>query len=147
MSDYVNLPTVVVALVGVRYQGATGLVTIRRNLPGHGFGELALPGGFQEGKKGHSLHYTAGKELLEETGLDAFVATARWITRHAETDEFGHNVLFFEYRDIIVLPDDHVWDFDPVEVQEVVVLTEPADLCYPLHTREMVEWFRRNEGI
>ena len=43
MVDYANTPTVVVVLVPLR----SGLLMIRRTLPGEGEGQLALPGGYQ----------------------------------------------------------------------------------------------------
>src|SRR5690349_4162671 len=94
---YRNNGTVCCALIPWKLEsGKTGLVMVRRGLP-EGYGELALPGGFQE--YGENMLLTVAREVYEETGLKLYPSGFRCV--NARTDEYNHNVIFFKYVDPI----------------------------------------------
>lgn len=136
--DYVNLPTVCCVLLPWRGQ----LIVVRRGLK-EGYGELALPGGFQEGAKRHTLHQTACKEVFEETGL--LIEETDLIIRHVQTDELGHNLIFFEHVG------DQFEEVDDIlahtshdeEIMNVELLDRPVKLAFSIHTAQVVGFFRR----
>jgi ADP-ribose pyrophosphatase YjhB (NUDIX family) len=72
MTQYDNMPTVVVVLVPLR----GGLLMVRRALPGEGYGKLALPGGYQMLEQ--TWQEAGAQEVLEETGV-AIAPDALWV--------------------------------------------------------------------
>jgi ADP-ribose pyrophosphatase YjhB (NUDIX family) len=132
--EYRNNPTVCCVLQP--YDG-NGLVLIRRGLE-DGYGKLALPGGFQN--FGESMYTAAARELKEETGLiiterDLFLA-------YGATDEFCHNVLFFQNLDTVG-PTGFIHDEEILEVL-VVKETPPIDeIAYPMHAVAIARFLGR----
>ncbi len=124
-----------------------GLVLIRRGKKGdEGYGQLALPGGFQEGdkKEGQTLQEVAVRELEEETGLQYEPSQLRLV--NAVTDEYHHNVIFFESPKIDKPFADCEWAFDPNEILEVCLIQEPVETAFPFHTTEVCNFFARKRN-
>jgi len=135
-TSYVNPVPVAVLLLPVD----DGLLTIRREIePRRGM--LALPGGYIN--MGESWQQAAARELMEETGISI---------NPEEVEDFR----------VLSAPDGTVLIFGLVrtprsagelpaftaneETSEVVVLTGPEQLAFPLHTRVVEEFFGRRSG-
>ncbi|WP_052002967.1 NUDIX domain-containing protein [Microvirga sp. BSC39] len=129
MIRYENTPTVVVVLVPLR----SGLLMIRRALSGEGYGKLALPGGYQ--MLGQTWQEAGAQEVLEETGV-LIVPDALRVVEVETTPDRRQNLLFCKSP-----PVEHEGSFThDAEVSEVLVIHEPVETAFPLHTR-MVEAF------
>jgi ADP-ribose pyrophosphatase YjhB (NUDIX family) len=129
MTLYENTPTVVVALVPLR----GGLLMIRRALQGEGYGKLALPGGYQ--MLGQTWQEAGAREVLEETGVVVTPASLRVVTVETTPDR-RQNLLFCQSPPL-VHEGPFVYD---AEVSGVLIIHEPVETAFPLHT-EMVERF------
>src|SRR4051812_28627357 len=121
---YQNTPTLVVVLVPL--QG--GLLMIRRALLGEGQGQLALPGGYQ--MLGQKCQEAGAAEGLEETGVMIDPACLRVLTVGTTPDR-RQNLLFCQSA-----PVEHAGGFvHDDEVSEVLVIYEPVETAFALHTR------------
>ncbi len=130
--QYNNTPTVVVVLVPLR----GGLLMIRRALPGEGQGKLALPGGYQ--MLGQTWQEAGSQEVLEETGV-VVTSGALQVVRVVTTPDRRQNLLFCQSP-----PVEHEGAFvHDAEVSEVLVIHEPVETAFPLHTRMVKEFFQR----
>jgi ADP-ribose pyrophosphatase YjhB (NUDIX family) len=135
MIHYDNTPTVVVVLVPLR----GGLLMIRRALAGEGQGKLALPGGYQ--MLGQTWQEAGAREVLEETGVPISPEALRVVTVETTPDR-RQNLLFCQSP-----PVEHWGSFiHDAEVSEVLVIREPIETAFPLHTR-MVREFFENSGL
>lgn len=106
----------------------TGFVTIRRGIqPGKGL--LALPGGFLD--YGETWQAGTVREVKEECDLDIDPSKLRLVTAASPPD--GKQVHIYSmalpitYEQAMAIPLN-------AEVTEVVVLDEPLELAFPLHT-------------
>jgi 8-oxo-dGTP pyrophosphatase MutT (NUDIX family) len=132
MVRYDNTPTVVVVLVPVR----SGLLMIRRALAGEGYGRLALPGGYQ--MLGQTWQEAGAREVLEETGVVISSKTLRVMAVETTPDR-RQNLLFCQSP-----PVEHEGAFlHDIEVSEVLVIYEPIETAFALHTRMVREFFDR----
>ncbi len=132
---YNNPKPVVVLLVPVKMNiGDDGLLVIRRdNEPGRG--ELALPGGYLE--VGETWQEGAARELLEETNQRVNPKSIR--SAGVETSMGTGNLIVFGVSERIL--ENELKLFVPnSEVSEVVAITKPQQLAFPLHN-DMVEKF------
>jgi ADP-ribose pyrophosphatase YjhB (NUDIX family) len=135
MTHYDNTPTVVVVLVPLR----GGLLMIRRALAGEGHGKLALPGGYQ--MLGQTWQEAGACEVLEETGVVIFAEALRVVTVETTPDR-QQNLLFCQSP-----PVEHQGAFvHDAEVSEVLVIYEPIETAFPLHTR-VVRQFFEDSGV
>jgi ADP-ribose pyrophosphatase YjhB (NUDIX family) len=135
MIRYDNTPTVVVALVPLR----GGLLMIRRALVGEGHGKLALPGGYQ--MLGQTWQEAGAREVLEETSVVILPEALRLVTVETTPDR-RQNLLFCQST-----PAEHWGAFShDAEVSEVLVIYEPVETAFLLHTR-MVREFFENSGV
>jgi 8-oxo-dGTP diphosphatase len=128
------LPVAVTLLPVDTTGGRHGLVVVRRDIePGRG--ELGLPGGFIE--YGESWREAAVRELVEETGISADPDDVTLFDVHSTPSGM---VLVFGR-----LPVRAQAELPPVvateEATEWLVLTEPARLAFPTHTRAMRDYF------
>lgn len=116
--------------------GKLGLVILRRGIMPFR-GELALPSGFVE--KGESIEEAASRELWEELHLTSPAEQIRLLdsipTPHDQT-------LVFCTTDIILDGVDTVPFVRTAEALSRGVSPTAIDLCFPLHTAAMQEWFR-----
>ena len=127
---YHNTPTVVVVLVPLR----GGLLIIRRALPGEGQGKLALPGGYQ--MLGQMWRAAGAREVLEETGV-AIEAASLWVVAVETTPDRRQNLLFCQSP-----PVTHEGAFrHDAEVSEVLIIHEPVETAFPLHTERVRAFF------
>jgi 8-oxo-dGTP pyrophosphatase MutT (NUDIX family) len=130
MAQYDNTPTVVVVLVPLR----GGLLMVRRALPGEGYGKLALPGGYQ--MLGQTWQEAGAREVLEETGVVIFPEALRVVTVETTPDR-RQNLLFCQSP-----PVEHDGPFvHDAEVSEVLVVHEPIETAFPLHTHVVRQFF------
>jgi ADP-ribose pyrophosphatase YjhB (NUDIX family) len=135
MIRYDNTPTVVVVLVPLR----GGLLMIRRALAGEGQGKLALPGGFQ--MLGQTWQEAGAREVLEETGVPVSPEALRVVTVETTPDR-RQNLLFCQSP-----PVEHRGSFvHDAEVSEVLVIHQPTETAFPLHTRAVRQFFE-NSGV
>ena len=130
-----NTPTVVVVRVPIR----GGLLAIRRALPGLGQGLVALPGGYQ--MLGQTWQEAGAREVLEETGVKLDPASLRLLCV-VTTPDARQNLLFCDSP-----PVTHAGPFvHDAEVSEVLVLREPVDTAFPMHTAVVAAFFRDSRG-
>ncbi len=130
MTSYANTPTVVVVLVPLR----GGLLMIRRALDGEGKGRLALPGGYQ--MLGQTWREAGAAEVLEETGVTIDAAVLQVVGVETTPDR-RQNLIFCRSP-----PVEHRGGFThDAEVSEVLVVHEPLETAFPLHTRAVAEFF------
>ena len=133
---YDNTPTVVVVLVPIRGGLLTGLLMVRRALPGEGQGRLALPGGYQ--MRGQTWQEAGAREVLEETGVRIDPAALRLVAVETTPDR-RQNLLFCDAP-----PAAHDGPFaHDAEVSEVVVIHAPVETAFPLHTAQVADFFAR----
>ncbi len=133
MVRYKNTPTVVVVLVPLR----GGLLMIRRALAGEGQGKLALPGGYQ--MLGQTWQEAGVREVLEETGVVIAPEALQVVTVETTPDRW-HNLLFCQSP-----PVEHEGVFvHDTEVSEVLVIYEPVDTAFALHTQRVREFFEQS---
>ena len=115
-----------------------GLLTVRRAIdPGRG--KLALPGGFID--VGESWQEAAVRELAEETSVAVQSGQVELFDAVSAPDG---TVLIFGVAPSIST--DRLSSFEPSdEVAELVVLREPMELAFPIHTEVVARWFRRRD--
>ncbi len=111
-----------------------GLLVIRRGIEPHR-GGLALPGGFID--VGESWQEAAVRELREETGVVVEPDAVRLFDVHSAPDG---TVLIFALGPRVAadaLPPVAATD----ETMEWVLVREPRELVFPLHTRVVAGYF------
>lgn len=111
-----------------------GILTVRRAV-GPGVGELALPGGFVD--LGETWQEAGVREVFEEIGIEIHADSL--VLMGAESTDEGILLLFSRAADI-AHPEE--FSLDPLEVSEVVTVTEARELAFPTHTRYLAEYFR-----
>jgi ADP-ribose pyrophosphatase YjhB (NUDIX family) len=100
-------------------------------------GSLALPGGYINW--GESWQQAGAREVAEETGLALDPAELSFLSVHSAPDS---TLLVFAQaapRPASALPAFAAND----EVSELVIVAEPTELAFSLHTRTLAEWFAR----
>jgi ADP-ribose pyrophosphatase YjhB (NUDIX family) len=103
-------------------------------------GKIALPGGFID--KHETWQQAAARELAEEVGLTVNPASIRLFD--AQSSDRGDGILLIFGLALPLVPA-ALPAFTPnEEVSEVVLLHEPQELAFPLHTQAMRDYFRRN---
>lgn len=131
--SYLNpLPVVVVLLP---MDG--GLVTIRRNIEPQK-GTLALPGGFLD--FGETWRQGASREVEEETGI---TVAAEEISLYDVLDGLDNTLVIFGLA--TPQPAERMQPFSSAETQEVVLIKEPIELGFPLHS-EVIKRFFSGKG-
>ena len=113
---------------------------ILRALAGEGHGKLALPGGYQ--MLGQTWQEAGAREVVEETGVVVAPETLRVLTV-ATTPDRRQNLLFCQSPAV-----EHEGAFThDVEVSEVLVINEPIETAFPLHTRMVRQFFVTSDPI
>jgi ADP-ribose pyrophosphatase YjhB (NUDIX family) len=107
---------------------------IRRAMLGEGQGRLALPGGYQ--MLGQTWQEAGAREVLEETGV-AIEAASLQVLAVETTPDRRQNLLFCQGP-----PVTHEGAFrHDAEVSEVLVIHEPVEAAFPLHTERVRAFF------
>jgi ADP-ribose pyrophosphatase YjhB (NUDIX family) len=130
-TSFVNPLPVAVCLLPV---GDDGLLLVRRGIEPHR-GKLALPGGFID--VGESWQQAAARELVEETGVHT---DARAIRDFRVLSAPDGTLLVFGLAEPVeasAVPATPPGD----ETAELVVVSAPQPLAFPLHTQVVDEYF------
>ncbi|MCB9638400.1 MAG: NUDIX domain-containing protein [Myxococcales bacterium] len=129
-TSYKNPLPVAVGIIPV----GRGFLTIRRAIEPKK-GALALPGGFMD--HGESWQASCVREVFEETGL--VYAPEQVKLFHVESGGDGMLLVFGKLPSckISALPDVEAYP----EVSERVILYEPEELAFPLHTKVLAMLF------
>jgi ADP-ribose pyrophosphatase YjhB (NUDIX family) len=128
-TTYRNPLPVAVLLVPI----GRGLLVMRRNTPPQK-GTLTLPGGYIE--CGESWQQAAQREVLEETGIVVTVDDIRLFDVQNGLDDTL--VIFGLTRKF---PPEIFKPFQSAETQEVVLITAPSTLGFPMHTAAVAAFF------
>ncbi len=128
-TSYLNPLPVVVVLLPV----AGGLVVIRRNIE-PSKGTLTLPGGYLD--LGETWQDGAKRELHEETGIDI---TGGEIRLYDVQNGLDHTLVIFGLAE--KQPGDALQPFSSAETQEVVLIEEPIELGFSMHTDVVGRFF------
>ncbi|MBL8045852.1 MAG: NUDIX domain-containing protein [Anaerolineales bacterium] len=132
--SFLNPVPVTVLVVPVE----AGVLTVRRNIEPRK-GALALPGGYIN--YGETWQAAGAREVFEETGLRVNSETIRLVAVHSATNA-ERNPLIFGVAE--PLPVCALAAFTPnEETSELVVVHEPVELAFPLHTQVLVEFLTR----
>ncbi len=122
-----------------------GVLVVRRAIE-PGIGKLALPGGYID--YGESWQQAGARELREETGLEIAAGTLQPFL--VASNPQGSFLMVFALAP--VLAPDHLPPFGEglhsanPEVQECLVVFEPVELAFPLHTQVLAQYFEREAG-
>jgi ADP-ribose pyrophosphatase YjhB (NUDIX family) len=116
----------------------SGVVVIRRNTEPQK-GTLTLPGGYIDA--GETWKEAASRELLEETGIGVAAADIGLYDVQNGLDDtlvvFG--LAAWQPRSVF-------HQFSSEETQEVVLIEEPTELGFAMHTRVVERYFREKQG-
>jgi ADP-ribose pyrophosphatase YjhB (NUDIX family) len=131
---------VAVALVGVFDQYDTGLLIIKRAIEPF-IGQWAFPGGFVDNED-ESIMAAAARELKEETGVNIHEFNTEPKIVSSQNTKHGRMLVFCDLGTI------HRHGFMSrvtlgPEVLDYRIATRPEELCFPLHTEAMTDWFDR----
>jgi ADP-ribose pyrophosphatase YjhB (NUDIX family) len=129
-TTYLNPLPVAVVLLPV----GSGVIVIRRNTEPQK-GTLTLPGGYID--SGETWQEAASRELLEETGISVAPADIGLYDVQNGLDDtlvvFG--LAAWQPRSVF-------HPFSSAETQEVVLIEEPMELGFAMHTRVVGRFFR-----
>lgn len=132
MTDYRN-PTPVVCIL-VKVNG--GLLMVRRGLA-EGFGQLAIPGGYQN--VGETWQEAGAREVWEETGVH-IDPDGIALTDVVTTPDGTKNLIFGTY----MAP---IWTNEfrlDSETLEVVVIKHKQRTAFPIHDAQVSDFFSRH---
>jgi len=115
-----------------------GALVIRRNIPP--VGKLALPGGFVD--HGESWQAAGAREVREEAGVEIDPASIRHL-RTVSTPDGGSVLIFGEAAALDGLPE---WEPNS-EVSERLVVHEPCELAFSLHSDVLRAWFGAKQRL
>lgn len=116
-----------------------GVLTIRRGIEPRK-GQLALPGGFID--MGEAWRAACARELREETGIVIDAESVELFDVHSAPDG---TLLVFGIAPK-ALGSSLPAFVATAETSERVVVTEPVELAFPLHTRVLRDFFARKAG-
>jgi len=115
-----------------------GVLAVRRNIEPRK-GALALPGGYIN--YGEDWRAAGAREVWEETGLHVNPETVNVLAVHSATNA-ERNPLIFGVTES--LPASALAAFTPnEETSELIIVREPVELAFPLHTQVLAEFFKR----
>jgi len=128
-TSYLNPLPVVVVLLPL----GNGLIVIRRNIEPRK-GTLNLPGGYLD--IGETWQQGALRELHEETGIDI---TEQEIILYDVQNGLDNTLVIFGLAK--PQPIELFQPFSSAETQEVLLVKEPIELGFPMHTEVMKRFF------
>ncbi len=132
-TTYQNPTPVVVLLLPI----AAGLVVIRRNTEPQK-GTLTLPGGYID--LGETWQEGARRELFEETGIDITVGE---ISLYDVQNGLDNTLVVFGLA--TKQSPNKLKPFSSKETQEVVLIDEPIELGFSMHTDVMRRFFKEHK--
>ena len=132
-TSYLNPLPVVVVLLPV----GNGLLAIRRNIEPQK-GTLTLPGGYLD--LGETWQQGARRELLEETGIDI---SEQQISLYDVQNGLDDSLVIFGLAK--PQPIEIFQPFSSAETQEVVVIDQPIELGFHMHTEVMRRYFKNDK--
>lgn len=135
ITDIYDNPATVVAVV-VPY--GSGLLMIRRALE-HGYGKLALPGGFQA--KGETWQQAGAREVFEETGVK--IQPHNLVVDHMVTVEGGSINLIIAKTIDDAGGQELKPDAESLEVVVVHKMPRLGDIAFPVHAGAAERYFYR----
>lgn len=119
----------------------SGLLCIRRGIEPRK-GQLALPGGYVD--HAETWQQAAARELFEETGIT--INAAQVSDFHTRSGSAGESVILI-FGTGPRLISEELPTFKPTnETVERLVIREPRELAFPLHTEAAREFFARRRG-
>jgi ADP-ribose pyrophosphatase YjhB (NUDIX family) len=133
-TTYLNPLPVAVVLLPV----GDGVIVIRRNTEPQK-GTLTLPGGYVDA--GETWQLAASRELLEETGIGVAAAD---ITLYDVQNGLDDTLVVFGLA--ARQPRSVFQQFSSEETQEVVLIEEPIELGFAMHTLVVERYFGEREG-
>ncbi len=134
-TSWLNPLPVVVLIVPIE---GGGVLAVRRGIE-PGKGKLALPGGFLD--VGETWQDGVARELREETHLEVAVANVELFD--VTTDPKNGFLLIFGR--VAAMPASVAEGFvETDETTELVVLREPVELAFPLHTEALAKQLGRD---
>ncbi len=128
-TSYLNPLPVVVVLLPL----GNGLIVIRRNIEPRK-GTLNLPGGYLD--LNETWQQGACRELREETGIDI---SEHVISLYDVQNGLDNTLVVFGLAE--PQPIELFQPFSSSETQEVVLVNEPVELGFPIHTEVMRRFF------
>lgn len=132
---YRNPLPVAVLIVPVDLGGRVGVLAVRRAIAPR-VGWLALPGGFIE--LGESWEEAAVREAREEMGVTLPAAAVRSFAVRSAPD------VLIVFGQVEPLPQASLPPLLPTsEASEIVILTAPEELAFPLHTAALRDYLGR----
>lgn len=127
------IPVVVVIL-----PAGDGVIVIRRGIePARG--TLTLPGGYMD--IGETWQEAGARELLEETGI---AVTPGEIGLYEVMNGLDDTVVIYGLANR--QPESVVRPFRSNETEEVVLIREPRELGFPMHTQVVRRYFAEQKG-
>jgi len=133
-SSYLNPIPVVVVLLPV----GDGILVIRRNIEPQK-GTLTLPGGYID--IGETWQVGARRELFEETGIDVPVDG---ITLYDVMNGLDNTLVIFGLAARVGI--EAYKPFSSSETQEVVLIREPIELGFSMHTLVVKRYFEERDA-
>jgi len=131
-----NAPTIPFVMIPV---AGKGVLLVRRDI-GSEAGMLSFPGGGLH-REGETWQEAATRAVGSETGLA--VRNLRIVDM--VTIGGKQNILFVE-SDPIEIADGRSFAHGN-DVREVIIASDPRELCSPIHTEQMQAFFRRHLGV
>jgi ADP-ribose pyrophosphatase YjhB (NUDIX family) len=128
---YLNPIPVAVVLIPV----GDGIVVIRRNTEPRK-GTLTLPGGYID--LGETWQEAARREALEETGIEI---SAGEVSLYDVQNGFDDTLVIFGLA--THKPESVLRPFTSLETQETILIREPIELGFPMHTRVVERFFAK----
>lgn len=117
-----------------------GILLIKRGIAPR-IGEWALPGGFIG--EGESWQEAAARETLEESNIVIYPSD---ISVFDVCSVPNGPILIFGVHDYTLNKDELPMFKTTDETTERVIITEPIELAFPLHTKMLKEFFNRKWG-
>ena len=132
-TSYLNPIPVAVVLLPV----GDGLVVIRRNIEPQK-GTLTLPGGYID--CGETWQEAARRELMEETGIEV---AAKEVTLYDLENGLDDTLVIFGLA--AAQPLERLQPFSSPETQETVLIRQPIELGFVMHTRVVARYFAERD--
>lgn len=136
-------PVAVILQTVMGNDGNMGVLIGRRNIE-PGKGKWALPGGFIDSTD-LTAQAAAARELHEETGFE--VQDPDTMTVTSTFSDGRHFLIFVENMNYLTEEEVRTKFVPNSECEEVMVVYEPVDLCFPAHTEALRQCLEVNRVV